>query len=186
MNRTDSAGVPKVLYVLIIVILAAMYYYAAYMDVSKPEKIVQDFYDAYFERDFDKVAENLSVFWSVQFLPQYSGKTPAELLNHRDRITQEISSVIADIEKGNELPDNMSIQVHPEYTRTRAHSALVGYSVHQDAQTAGMEMAILIKEAGRYRIYTMTPISAQMLENIPEEDVDQLDESFAALTGASE
>ena len=63
MERTTPAGVPKFIYVIIIVILAAMYYYAAFVDVSDPEQVVEDFYTAYFELDFETVEENLSVFW---------------------------------------------------------------------------------------------------------------------------
>lgn len=182
MSKTTPAGVPKVLYVFIIVILAAMYYYAAYIDVSKPEKVVQNFYAAYFDRNYEKVAENLSVFWSVQFLPQYTSQSPAQLLENRDKIVAEVRDVIAEVEKGNQIPPDMSVRVLPQYTKQRPNSALVAYSVQQDVRPASMEMAILIKEAGRYRIYSMTPVNTEALEMIKEEDVDALEESFAELT----
>ena len=117
-----------------------MYYYAA-MDVSEPEKVVEDFHSAYFNRDYETMAENLSVFWSVQFLPQYTSQSPAELLNNRDQIVKEISQVIAEQEEENILEDNYSIEVNPEYTRKGTNSAVVVYSVKQDGNKLGMELA---------------------------------------------
>lgn len=182
MDRTVPAGVPKILYVLIIVILAAMYYYAA-MDVSEPEKVVEDFYSAYFNRDYETMAENLSVFWSVQFLPQYTSQSPAELLNNRDQIVKEISQVIAEEEEENILEDNYSIEVNPEYTRKGTNSAVVVYSVKQDGNKLGMELALLINEAGQFRIFSVNPVDTELLSRITEDDIQELEESFTELLG---
>jgi len=181
LDRTVPAGVPKILYVLIIVILAGMYYYAAYVDVSNPEKVVENFYNAYFAGDYDNVAENLSVFWSVQFLPEYTSQSPAELLNNRDEIIKEINQVISEQEKENPLEDNYSVEIHPEYTRQGMNSALVVYSIKQNGNKVGMEMAILINEAGQFRIFSMTPVNTESLEMITEEDVQALEKSFTEL-----
>lgn len=181
MDRTVPAGVPKIIYVLIIVILAGMYYYAAYVDVSNPEKVVADFYNAYFDRDYDKVAENLSVFWSVQFLPQYTSQSPAELLKNRDEINKEMSQVFAEQEKENPLEGNYAVETHSEYTRQGTNSALVVYSIIENGNELGMEMALLINEAGQFRIFSMTPVTAEALQTITEEDLQSLEESFTDL-----
>lgn len=182
-QATPAAGVPKILYVLIIVILAAMYYYAAYVEVSEPEKVVQDFYQAYFDKDYAAAAENMSVFWSVQFLPDYSTLEPQQLLEKRPEIVAEVTRVITELQGGNQVPDNISLQMMPEYIHTRPHSAMVAYTFMQDNKPSGMEVALLIKEAGRFRIISLNPINEQALETISDEDLDALEESFINLAG---
>lgn len=184
MERTTPAGVPKFIYVIIIVILAAMYYYAAFVDVSDPEQVVEDFYTAYFQRDFETVAENLSVFWSVQLLPQYTSLAPAELLNKRDEITADVSQVIAEQEENNPLADNLSVEVLSEYTRQGDNSALVVYSIRENGTEISLEMAILIKEADSYRIFSMTPVNQEVLGMITSDDFNALEESFTELLQA--
>lgn len=158
-----------------------MYYYAAYVDVSNPEQVVENFYTAYFDRDYDTVAENLSVFWSMQLLPQYTALSPAELLSSRDKIIKEVSQVITEQEKENPLDGNYSVEIHSEYTRQGTNSALVVYSIKQDGKEVSMEMAILINEAGQFRIFSMNPVNTAALEMITEEDLQALEESFTDL-----
>lgn len=181
MSYSTPKGVPKPIYVIIIVLLAAMYYYAAFVDISNPEKVVEDFYHAYFQRDFDTVASHLSVFWSVQFLPQYMSSSPAQLLEQRDQVENDIAKVITDIEKSNELPQNLAIKILPDYTRQKPNSALVAYSFEEDGKSLGMEMTILIKEKGEYRIYSMSPINAEIIKSIPDSDLEAMDQSFKNL-----
>lgn len=161
-----------------------MYYYAAFVDVSDPEQVVEDFYTAYFERDFETVAENLSVFWSVQLLPQYTSQTPTELLNNRDEIIAAVSQVIAEQEKNNPLADNLSVEVLSEYTRQGNNSALVVYSIKENGTEVSLEMAILIKEADSFRIFSMTPVNKEALNMVTEEDFNALEESFTELLQA--
>ncbi len=184
MERTTPAGVPKFIYVIIIVILAAMYYYAAFVDVSDPEQVVENFYTAYFERDFETVAENLSVFWSVQLLPQYTALAPTELLNKRAEIIADVSEVIAEQEKDNPLADNLGVEVLSEHTRQGENSALVVYSIQENGTEVSLEMAILIKEADSFRIFSMTPVNKELLNMLTEEDFNALEESFTDLLQA--
>lgn len=161
-----------------------MYYYAAYVDVANPEKVVENFYEAYFARDYEKVAENLSVFWAVQFVPQYTSQSPAELLSNREELIKKIGQLIAEQEKENLMEDNYSVEIHQEYTRQGTNSALVVYSIKQNGNEVSMEMAILINEAGQFRIFSMTPVNKEALEMITEEDIQALEKSFTELLAA--
>lgn len=182
MDSATKPGVPKSLFVFIIVILAGMFYYASYVDKSAPEKVVQDFYQAYFNRDFETVADNLSVFWAAQLMPQYSTLTPAQLLEKRDTIEKDIAATISDMEENNKLPENLSIEILRDYTNLGKNSAIVAYTFKQDGKAAGMEAAILIKEKGQLRIFNLSPISEQNLNQIKALDIKTLDKNFAQLT----
>ncbi len=181
MSGTINRGVPKFLFVIILALLAIMYIYAAFFDIAKPENTVNDFYTAYFNQDYDTVAENLSVFWSVRFLPQYSSLQPSELIENRSDIERETSKVIAQIEENNELPANLSIEVLKNYTRVGENSALVVYNFNQDGKTIGIEAAILIEENDRLRIFNMAPISEEDLEEMQDYDITLIDQSFQNL-----
>ncbi|MDD2620135.1 MAG: hypothetical protein PHC92_05660 [Syntrophomonadaceae bacterium] len=180
MDKPATRSIPMFIPLIIVTILASMYYYAAFVE-SSPEKTVQDFYQSYFERDYDSVTKNLSVFWSIRFLPQYSSMTPAQLLENRENIEKEASKVIAQIESENKLPQNISIEIMPEYTKKSESSALVVYSFKEDGQVSGMELAILIKEKGKYRIFNMSPVAPQDLEQIQQGNLQELDAGFKKL-----
>ncbi|MEN6349954.1 MAG: hypothetical protein ABFD08_11225 [Syntrophomonas sp.] len=183
MDKPATRGIPKFIPFLIVILLGSMYYYAMFMDTSKPEIIVQRFYQAYFQRDFPKVSENLSVFWSVRFLPQYSLLPPSELVAKRAAIEADATKVIAQIESKNEIPKNIKIEVMPDYTKTGEYSALVVYNFVQNGKPSGMELAVLIKENGRFRIFNMSPVATQDLEQIKNGDLKELDEGFKSLLG---
>jgi uncharacterized membrane protein YvbJ len=67
MSKPASSRVPLSLFVLIVIILGGMYYYAAFVAFSNPEDTVRNFYEAYFNEDFNKAAENVSVFGQLSF-----------------------------------------------------------------------------------------------------------------------
>jgi hypothetical protein len=181
------AGVPRFIFVVIIAVLGAMYWYAAYGDTPAPEKTVKTFYKAYFDRDFDTVAKNLSVFWSVRFLPEYADMTPTELLNNRTKIEADISKVIAEIESENTIPEGVSIEVLKEYTKTGKSSAIVVYKFMENGKETGMETALLVKEKQQFRIFNMSPIDVQTLEQIKAVDMNTLDKNVdSLLSGATE
>ncbi|MDD3267915.1 MAG: hypothetical protein PHX14_01220 [Syntrophomonadaceae bacterium] len=180
MSKPTTRSIPTFIPLLIVVIIGSMYYYAAFVE-SSPEKTVQDFYQSYFERDYDTVSKNLSVFWSIRFLPQYSTMTPAQLLENRETIEKESSKVIAEIESKNELPKNISIELMPSYTKKAEYSALVVYTFKENDQPSGMELAILIKEKGKYRIFNMSPVAAQDLEQVKQGNLQELDAGFKKL-----
>lgn len=181
MSTPVKRGVPKSLFVIILALLAAMCIYAIFFDYSEPENTVNDFYTAYFNRDFDTVAENLSVFWSVRFLPQYGSMQPAELIENREAIEKETSKVIAQIEGDNDLPQNLSIDILKDYTKAGENSALVVYNFNEDGKTVGIEAAILIRENGSLRIFNMAPISTEDLEVLKNYDMTVIDENFLPL-----
>ncbi len=180
-NDEVTSRVPRSLLVIIIILLAALYSYAAFIDKPAPEKTVEEFYQAYLTQDFDTVAQNLSVFWSVRLLPEYANQSPTELIEARSEIEPKISAILLAIEEGNTTPGSISVQVLPEYTQTGENSAIVAYSFIENGQVIGLETAILIKERGQFRIFTMSPINETVLDQIKDMDVNTLDESFATL-----
>lgn len=179
---TGPARVPRSLLVVIVLLLAGLYSYAAFVDnQSAPEKTVEDFYAAYFDRNYDTVAANLSVFWSVRFLPDHQDKTPAQLLADRGQIEQEIAAVIADIEANNTLPEGLGIDILPEYTKIGSNGALVVYDFLENGQPTSREAALLINEKGHFRIFNMSPVDPSMMEEVQNFAIEDLDEGFASL-----
>ncbi|SHG52130.1 hypothetical protein SAMN02745221_00379 [Thermosyntropha lipolytica DSM 11003] len=181
METKNNNSVPKYIYFVIPAILALMYFYAAFIDTSPAEKVVEDFYDAYFSRDYARVAQNLSVFWAVQFLPQYSTYSPAELLERREQVIKDIEQVITDIESQNKFPSDLTVNIEKKYSQKGKNSAIVAYSFIENGQKQHMEMAILIYEKGAFRIISFYPVSQEELQNITKEDMKNLDEQFSSL-----
>ncbi len=186
MDQSTQPRVPRFIFVIIPVILIAMYCYAAFFDTPEPEKTVNNFYTAYFTRDYDTVTQNLSVFWAVQFLPQYAESTPAELLSKRDAVMKEATAFIESIEKNNKLPEDIKIQVMQDYTKTGENGAIVAYKFIEKGKEAGMEAAILIKENDKFRIFEMMTVDETTLQQLKEVDIATLDSNFEQLLNSDE
>ena len=183
MSKPVKSGVPKSLFVLIIVILASMFYYAAYRDYSNPEVVAKSFYSAYFKSDYPTMAQNLSVFWGVQFMPQYMLMSPEELIENRPAIEESMTEFISRMESENKVPADMSIKVLPKYTQRAENTALVAYEFRQQNKPVGMEMALLLKEKKRMHILKMIPIDQEQLEQLNGNDIDAMEESFKEMLG---
>ena len=183
MSKPVKSGVPKSLFVLIIVILASMFYYAAYRDYSNPEVTVKSFYQAYFKSDYETMSQNLSVFWGVQFMPQYMLMSPEELMENRPAIEESMTEFISRMESENKVPADMSIKVLPKYTQRAENTALVAYEFRQQNKPVGMEMALLLKEKKRMHILKMIPIDQEQLEQLNGNDIDAMEESFKEMLG---
>ena len=173
--------VPRSLFVLILLLLAGMYWYAAYGDTPPPEKTVQTFYQAYFAGDYETVADNLSVFWSVRFLPQYADLSPSELLAQRTQVVSDITGVISDIESQNAPPQGVKINIKKPYTKVGKTSAVVVYEFVEQGQPTSMEAAILIMEKGKYRIFNLSTVDESVLSDIKNLDMNVLDQNFDEL-----
>jgi hypothetical protein len=179
LSKPIKSGVPKSLFVLIIVILASMFYYAAYRDYSNPEVAVKNFYQAYFSGEYETMAQNLSVFWGVQFMPQYMLASPQELLENRPAIEESMTEFITRMELENKVPANMSIKMLPKYTQRADNTALVAYEFREKNNSVGMEMALLVKENNRMRIFQMMPVADQeQLDQLAETDIATIEENF--------
>lgn len=177
--------VPRSIFAIILLLFAGLYWFAAYGDTPAPVKTVKNFYQGYFNRDFDSVAQNLSVFWSVRFLSdEYISMTPAELLANRSKIEKEISAVIADSEKESPVPTDVTIKVMKDYTQVGKESAIVVYSFIENGKDVGMEASILILEKGKFRIFNMSPIDDSSLGQIKSLDMSIIDKNFAELLGS--
>jgi len=183
LSKPVKSGVPKSLFVLIIVILASMFYYAAYRDYSNPEVTVKSFYQAYFKSDYETMSQNLSVFWGVQFMPQYMLMSPEELIENRPAIEESMTEFISRMESENKVPADMSIKVLPKYTQRAENTALVAYEFRQQNKPVGMEMALLLKEKKRMHILKMIPIDQEQLEQLNGNDIDAMEESFKEMLG---
>lgn len=173
--------VPRALLVIIVLCLAGLYGWAAYGDAPAPEKTVKNFYTAYFNRDYKTVAQNLSVFWSVRFLPDYATMSPVELLNNRSKIEAETAVAIADIEKDNQLPAGVSVEIMKDYTKVGQESAIVVYEFKEKEAVTSMEVAILILEKEQFRIFNMSAVDDTVLGQIKALDMSVLDQNFADL-----
>jgi len=166
--------------------LAALYGYAAYWDPNRPEKTVQNFYQAYFTGDYKTVSSNLSVFWAVRLLPQYADMDSVELLTKRAEIEENLFQVISEVESMYDAPRDISIQILKPYTKEGTYSAVVVYKFMEKSKEAGMEAAILIKEQGKFRIFTMTPVDEQSLSQIKAVNISELDANFLELQSGVE
>ena len=186
VDQNAKRRVPRALFAIILICFAGLYWFAAYGDTPAPEKTVKNFYQAYFNRDFNTVAQNLSVFWSVRLLSEnYATMTPAELLANRAAIEKEVAAAIADIEKDNQIPAGVTISVMKDYTKVGKESAIVVYSFMEGGKATSMEAAILIMEKGQFRIFNMSPVDASVLDQIKSLDVNILDQNFADLLNPS-
>ncbi len=178
MSKPVKSGVPKSLFVLIIVILASMFYYAAYRDYSNPEVAVKNFYQAYFSSNYETMAQNLSVFWGVQFMPQYMLMSPQELIENRPAIEESMTELISRMESENKVPANMSIKILPKYTQRADNIALVAYEFREKNKSVGMEIALLVKENNHMRIFQMMPADQTQLDQLTGNDIATIEESF--------
>lgn len=180
----EQRKVPRSIPVLVVLLLTVMYSYAAFIDQPAPEKCVKQFYNAYFNQDYDKVAEQLSVFWSATFLPGYEEYTSAQLLENRDKIVKETAETLSNIEGNNKVPEKINLEILKDYTQEGEYSALVAYSFKEGDVPKGMELSILIKESGEFKIFNLTPVNLNMLEQIKNINIDNLDKNFADLLAA--
>lgn len=186
MENKSPARVPRSIWLVIVILLAALYSYAAYFDPTSPDKTVENFYQAYFEKDYATVASNSSVFWAVNFLPQYAGMTAPELLENRDKIEKDIVKVISDMEKTNPVPKDVKIKILKDYTKQGEYAAVVVYEIIESDKTTNTEAAILIKESGQFKVFTMTAIDPQNLNQIKALDMTEMDENFKTLLTPAE
>lgn len=182
VDLNAARRVPRSIFAIILILSAGLYWFAAYGDTPAPVKTVKNFYQGYFDRDFDTVAQNLSVFWSVRFLSdEYASMTPAELLENRTKIEKEISAVIADSEKENPVPSGVNVKIMKDYTQVGQKSAIVVYSFIENGKDVGMEASILILEKSKFRIFNMSPIDDTSLDQIKSLDMSIIDNNFAEL-----
>lgn len=155
MDATKKDGVPKILPVLIVLILAVMYYFAAFGPALAPEKSVENFYASYLNSDYEGMAEYLSVFWSAQYLSQYGSDKPSQLLAARETIEKETAAFLA----AGTAPaqTDLKIEVLPEYTEEWENTAMVVYAGFMGEEELGREVSVLLKENKQFYLYTWLP-----------------------------
>lgn len=176
----NAYRVPLFIPIIIVLVLGAMFYYAAFLDVPDPEETVVEFYEAYFDKDYQTAASNMSVFWASQFLPQYSGMTSQELLAKGDDIRQATADFFTLAEKQSPPLTDMKITVDPEYSKTGEYAALVVYKL-ENSEMESLEMAMLIKETDRFYIINIYAMEEEFLQNVKDFDIALIDADFKAL-----
>jgi hypothetical protein len=178
---TTKGGVPKWIFLVIIIIISVMFLYASYWDRPVAEETVDEFYHAYFDKDFETMAQNLSVFWSANFLPQYAYMDKDELLASRPEIEKATVEMFTSIEGEEPMPSNIDVKILKEYTKQGENSALVVYEIVEGKTVAGTEAALLIQEESGYKIFTMASVDRATLQQLKDVDISILDENFGHL-----
>ncbi len=174
----DTFRIPSSLLAMVLIILGAMYYYAAYVDMPTPEDTVTEFYEAYFKQDYPLAAQNMSVFWTAQLQPEYANMKGGELLANRAILESKAAQFFSIVEKQNPTPPDVAIKVDPAYSRVGEYSALVVYELTQGSEPVSMEMAMLIKEMDRFYIINIYPLPKDNIKDIQEFDMETLDSQF--------
>lgn len=185
-RQRSVSKVINICVVAFVVLIGLIYLYQTYNKTNNPEETVKIFYRAYFGRDYKTVADNLSVFWSVRFLPEYADKEPAELLAARPQIVNSITGVIEEIENENSIPEDVEISIKRQYTRKGQTSAIVAYEFKQRGQPTSMEAAVLIMEDGKFRVFNMSAIDETVLPEIKSMDMQILDDNFNELLSSGD
>lgn len=179
MSNSKQNQVPRSIFFIIALSLVGLYVYGAFIDHPQSEQTVNQFYQAYFASDYETVAENISVFGAAQYLPNYMQLPPDELMASRKEIEQDMAKVLASTPLDTEELQKSSIEILPDYTKEGSNSALVVYSIKQEEKKLSTDVAVLIKEQGKYRIFSTSPVDAQGLNEIRNFDMDILDENFS-------
>jgi len=180
-------GIPKWNIALIVVLLAGMFGYATYFDVSTPEKTVEKFYQLLGTGKYDQAAEYLSVNWAYSVLfPKYNNTAPSELLKRESAIRKEMGQALAQ-----NLPEagtgELKVTARPSLTRSGSKAALVvcDYRV-PNSKVQGQQLALLVKESGRWRLFELSDVTGYdlgFLKDVNMEDLDSKMNSFFQAKG---
>lgn len=185
-QKQDNNHVPKSIIAIALIIFLSMFVYAQYFDYSPAEKTLSEFYESYFNKDYETVANHLSVFWATRVLPQYSVLPPEELLASRDAIEKDVAELVQTIEQDVAIPGDIKLNILREYTKTGEYSALIVYELVDKENTPVKEVAVLIFEAGKFRIFDLSPIDDKGLNEIIALDLNVLDDNFHVLLNPTE
>ncbi|MDD3895158.1 MAG: hypothetical protein PHU36_09110 [Syntrophomonadaceae bacterium] len=176
MDTPKKDGVPKILPVLIVVIFAVMYYFAAFYPTTGPEKTVEKFYASYIDKDYQGMAESVSVFWAVQFLPQHSSEKPSELIAKRETIEKETVAYLA--EAPTETQNDLRVEVLPEYTKEWENTAMVVYASFKGEEELGKEVALMLKENNNYYLYMWIPLESDAVLEETQTTFEKFDADY--------
>ena len=184
MDTPKKDGVPKILPVLIVVIFAVMYYFAAFYPTTGPEKTVEKFYASYIDKDFQGIAESVSVFWAVQFLPQHSSEKPSELIAKRETIEKETAAYLA--ENPAETQTDLTVEVLPEYTKEWENTAMVVYAGFKGEEKLGREVALMLKENNNYYLYMWIPLENDAVLEEAQASFEKFDADYTKVLANDE
>ncbi len=182
LEKTAPSGVPRWIFIMIILILAAMYYYAAYVIPMDSELAVDDFYTAILAQDYKTAVDKLSVLSFAPMLPQF-GSSPQEMVNNRAAVEQSMVLLMEASGQEQAPPANMTFEILSEYTQKGENVAVVVCRLLQEGEPVGLQRAILINEQGHMRILGMAPIFEEDLPLLKKTKIEDLDKEYNELFG---
>ncbi len=168
--------VPIALPIIAILVVVAMWLYADRWDPN-PEITVSKYFQAVNARQYDIAADQWSVFPVAGLFPEYQELTPAELVNKRPEIVKEIAEIL----EGSPAPNNVKATIESSHTKIGEYGALVAFYQEQEGQPKQMMAALLIKEAGRFRILSHGPASAEAIEEFSKSEFKEFDANLKSL-----
>lgn len=153
-----------------------MFSYAAYFDISTPEKTVERFYQLLDSGRYDQAAEYLSVNWAYSILfPKYNNTAPGDLLKRELSVRKELGQALAQ-----NLPEagtsELRVKARPSLTRSGSKVALVVCDYWTpDNKAHGQQLALLVKESGRWRLFDLSDVTGYDLGFLKDVDIKDLD-----------
>lgn len=170
-------GVPRWNVALIVMLLAGMFGYATYFDTSTPEKTVEKFYQCFDAGDYDRAVEYMSVNWAYSILfPKFNNTPPAELIKKRTDVRREMAKALAENVPAGDT-EKVQVSALPKLTRLGDKTALVVYDYRiPKSKFTGKQVALLVKETGRWRLFEVSDVTGYELGFISQIDMKQMDQ----------
>ncbi|MGI6487334.1 MAG: hypothetical protein GX964_05135 [Syntrophomonadaceae bacterium] len=178
-------GIPRWNIAIIVLALFTMFGYSAYFDTPTPERTVEKFYTSFYSGDFEQAVDYLSVNMAYPLLfPRYMQTPPAELLQREDQIRNEMAQAFSEAIPEN--PGEIKVSIRSDYTKTGEKSAIVVYDYKVPEQDLkGNEVAILIKETGKWRLLEISDATGSDLSALKSFDMKKMDEQVEQLLNVS-
>lgn len=172
-----SYKVPLALPIIAVLVLAAMWIYAERWDPN-PEITITKYFKAMAAQQYDIAADQLSVFQVVPAFPEYMELSPQELVGKRSEIIPRVAQMMAEANPGTA---KAKITIKPSYTVIGEYVALVVFDHEEEGQPKQLTTALLIKEAGRFRLYDAAPLSPQDIEEFTKTQFKEFDANLKTL-----
>ena len=146
---------------------------------------MEKFYTSFYSGDFEQAVDYLSVNMAYPLLfPRYMQTPPAELLQREDQIRNEMAQAFSEAIPEN--PGEIKVSIRSDYTKTGEKSAIVVYDYKVPEQDLkGNEVAILIKETGKWRLLEISDATGSDLSALKSFDMKKMDEQVEQLLNVS-
>ncbi len=169
MAVNHKTSVPKSFIIIIVLVIAAMGYYA---HISSPETTVVKYFTSLNNSDYLGQADCYSVFLIAQQIPEYASMDNKELLPRRDEIIAAFAKELPEISPA--PTEKITVTPLREETKIGKFSAVVVFEVTvKENKSNGI--SLLVKENGKFRILSIMPISPEQLSEAKSFDIEELD-----------